>query len=229
MVKLNEPLEDDENPCYCPDLPAAVYLDALRSRLDGLAFSEEDLDNPSFASLLYKSAEEEGLLHLGLVGTDIYEDEDEDSSLGSLHHVPEALKHEDFLDGSLIALIKYPSVKDGHGPPGMSMKRKWQMVSDSFSDLQGPVKRERSLQIVNQSSFDVSDKVEQLVFPSKNATSEEDALGEQDDTLVDISVRLQSLEGSLGPLLATVLNSYVQTGEKMNCMVLILAKRFRAT
>ncbi|KZT27209.1 hypothetical protein NEOLEDRAFT_163483 [Neolentinus lepideus HHB14362 ss-1] len=162
-----------------------------------------------------------------MVGVGVYEDS-YSSSLGSVRHALEGLKGNDFLDGSLVALNKYPSVKDGPGFPGRPAKRKRQIVCDTFSDLQGPMKRERSLQIVNQSSFDVSDKVEELVFSSRNGTSEEEVLCNQDDTLVDTSAKLQSLEGSPSSSLVMVSDLYAEMVEKMNCTVLTLARSLLA-
>ena len=70
------PIVDDENPCYCPSIPAASFLQSLREKVSkdplvkpipqALSKNPEDEDYPcpSFAHVLDQSIGEDDLLEL---------------------------------------------------------------------------------------------------------------------------------------------------------------------
>lgn len=159
IPKYSTPIVDDQNPCYCPDLPAASFLESLRQKTTSepafrqfqqhgdsldLLHAADDYEPlcPSFEKLLDQSISEDDLLRL-VYRRPTPPSPEEDSSLGSIYSVP--ARHAQYLRSA------------PRNEPSMTF-------SDSFSDLQGPLKHERSILAVNEGSFELSAKAERIQY-----------------------------------------------------------------
>ncbi|KAF9818789.1 hypothetical protein IEO21_02569 [Rhodonia placenta] len=155
-----QPIVDDQNPFYCPAITAVAFLESLRHQLRDApppySRSPEGHDI-SFAERLDQSVDEKDLYRL----------------LFRFHpHQSHDLDHNSSVDSSLSAPayghstpVPVPqSVASPAGPVKVRAKRKRSRSCDTFSGLLAPPKRERSLQSVNDSSFELSAKAERLRY-----------------------------------------------------------------
>ena len=149
------PIVDEENPFYCPSLPAQSFLASLRERL---SVSQQDAHPQDlhgdaqdigaftpFEKVLDQSMSEDDVLNLVYRCPTLVRpspEPEEDSSLDSIRSIPRHMR-----DNSTRRELKPPSI-----------------VSDTFSDLQGPVRHELSLQTVNEGSFQLSGKADRIQF-----------------------------------------------------------------
>ena len=207
IPRYSIPIVDEQNPCYCPGLPAASFLESLRQKaLSEAAFRQlqpepqrslldvpllaDGYENPcaSFEKLLDQSISEDDLLELVYRRPTLPQPSpEEDSSLDSIYSVPARHAH-----SSRLSPRKEPSVA----------------CSDSFSDLQGPVKRERSFLAVNEGSFELSAKADRIQYFPTNYKSGFTSVDNNrrhrtysphedwDTHLQDLNRRIRHLEGT---------------------------------
>lgn len=208
-----EPTIDDDNPFYCPSIPAFSFLESVRQKvyLEANTHRQKyartpDLDHdvdqllfPSFDRILDRSLDEEDLLQLHYVPRNAsrfsarLRHDSTSSSLGTdhLHSMPSWRNK----DGSL---EHHPS----HAPARRSSKPIRIRTSDSFSEFRGPFKRQRSSMTVNEGSFELSAKAERLhFFPTRAAFSPYDLQAiSQDRKLAsaELANKVRVLEGIYG-------------------------------
>ncbi|KAI0346251.1 hypothetical protein BDW22DRAFT_1417564 [Trametopsis cervina] len=168
-VHMDE-LEEDNNPFYCPSMPASLFLQNLRKqvRRGDPDAQENSLDNtpdltdssnedifPSFTKILDQSMGEEDLLEL--------------------HYRPDFLRRTAAnSDKDTSSLLSDPSVYRQQGPALLLDPRSRHtleqhvsgspVVSLTFSDFAVSPKRERSVIDVNEGSFELSAKADKLHF-----------------------------------------------------------------
>lgn len=176
MPSYSFPSIDTKNPLYCPSVPAAVYIDSLRRRLDrnrsrskrnsksrhkehflrsfarildnALLSGDSDDENPNIFPR-HKS-----LLELS---------PDDENTLGFEYAKP-AWEQDDMDDSSdnpdnpWISMRGQPIPKIPPGLPNLKRKR------TTFSDIYGPAKHAKSFQSIHESSFDISVKHEKLQY-----------------------------------------------------------------
>lgn len=156
MKGYDTPLVDDQNPLYCPSIPAVSFLESIRQQLhepstanvthtSNRSPSSDDYMLPSFARLLDKSVTADDLLEL-LYHPPGLKFEDSDSSTSS--------ELNDNTEGSMVLAGLDAPVKqaDSFGLP------------ETFSDIKGPVKREMSQASMNEGSFELSAKADRLLY-----------------------------------------------------------------
>lgn len=166
---------DDENPFYCPSMPAVTFLQTIRRKLkiknvsnaskktlpSFLQILDQSVDNEDIYSLLYPSTPAKDLLHT----SSDYSPEPDDVSVlfnrtsgrkydNSGPAVPPGLDFHQPLPGE--------SKADSHGICGIKRRRADSL--DSFSDILGPTKHARSSLTVNESSFELSGKADRIHF-----------------------------------------------------------------
>ncbi|KAF9474752.1 hypothetical protein BDN70DRAFT_924400 [Pholiota conissans] len=172
MILHNAPLIDDENPCYCPTIPAAVYLKSLRCKTRNVAKPSRHLPgfSPSFTHVLGRAFHDNDMQGLeNVMGSDWILDGYFTSGQGwfsspisALEDLPpysptESAKLHTKAPGLDIAKELDPvpiSLARSH-----SLKRK-----SSSSDLRAPPKYARSVQSVHDSSFDIELRRERLHY-----------------------------------------------------------------
>lgn len=170
MKDYDIPLVDEENPLYCPSLPAVSFLESIRRQLhENRGTSRENTPElspdhedhyllPSFTRLLDKSLTEDDLLELrynpGQPKT-LLGDDSGDTSVGSI--LQSAMFRGFGSSASYVA-----SVSDSVS--------KQDECSTSFSDLLGPAKRERSLLSVNENSFELSGKADRIQYFARGSS-----------------------------------------------------------
>ncbi|KAF8202144.1 hypothetical protein BJ912DRAFT_943889 [Pholiota molesta] len=172
MQAYNNPLVDDKNPCYCPTIPAAVYLKSLRCKTRNVEKTSNlhPSLSPYFTSLLGQSVHD-----------------------SDVHDVEDAMGSDWILDGYFTSgrgwfssplsaqddLPPYSPTESAKLHPkssGMEIQKDFTTVAiaqvrghvlkrkASFSDLKAPPKYARSAQSANDSSFDVELRREQLRY-----------------------------------------------------------------
>ena len=168
MVKKYQiPVIDEHNPFYCPNVSPNSYLATLHQSLSKSNVSEDSLSLYSFARILDQK----------------FFDIDEEDSLPYYHQDPRFATALSRKPGSPLPAFSPLSWETRHlpfYPPGLTpstqeqfsfplkvlpvhaLKRKRSVSSDTFSDLEGPTKRERSSESIHDSSFDVSVKAERI-------------------------------------------------------------------
>jgi hypothetical protein len=161
MKNYDIPLVDDENPLYCPTIPAVSFLATIRQQLHGSSgLKYDDLAPtpelspdapsdecllPSFPRLLDKSVTDDDLLELlynpqrSEIQNLLDQDDADTSSVlnlaGSVHNAVERMvKKEESLG-----------------------------FQQTFSDLDGPLRREKSILSVNEGSFELSGKADRIL------------------------------------------------------------------
>lgn len=140
------PLIDEQNPFYCPTVPAISYLDSLRQLHAQENFMTATQDSGLFYSFAHIIDQQNRLA--------IHSDDD-DSSPGT-HPIP-AWEKEGLSD-----------LSDRRPPVQLrSVKRKLSF-SSSFSDIKQPAKYARSFQSVHDSSFELSVKAQRLFYFDSN-------------------------------------------------------------
>lgn len=160
MKEHDHPVVDDQNPLYCPAVPAVSFLETIRRQLHGTGSdnethplgvsprSDEHL-LPSFTQLLDKSVTADDLLEL------LYNPAGaEEPSNDSDSNIFQDQTYRDDSDGSAIL----------SGLNTASQKKSSSGAPETFSDLKGPVKREMSLLSVNEGSFELSAKAERILY-----------------------------------------------------------------
>ncbi|KZT02534.1 uncharacterized protein LAESUDRAFT_738637 [Laetiporus sulphureus 93-53] len=151
------PIIDEQNPLYCPNIDAAAFLESLRQhiRSDPPPYSrlpEEHI--PSFAERLDQSLDESDIYRL------LYRALPHVSKLSSNSSVSSSIRHWE----QETPLPRAGRDQYARSPPGVKVKRKRSESMETFSDLLAPPKRERSLQSVNDKSFEVSGKADRLCY-----------------------------------------------------------------
>lgn len=161
MKDYDIPLVDDENPLYCPALPAVSFLEAIRQQLHGSPGPKasdptttpelcpdtpsDDYLLPSFARLLDKSVTDDDLLEL------LYNPE--------RTGIQDLLDQDDENASSVLDLARTVH----NGAERMVKKEASPGLQQTFSDLDGPVKREKSVLSVNDGSFELSGKADRIL------------------------------------------------------------------
>ena len=198
MHQYPAPIEDDQNPCYCPSISAVSYLQSLRRPLSQknanamtktkpktryskssrfarmLSQAHRDISPsdpqsllPSFAELLNESMNEEDLsmlqaaVDLSTVSTMTRHERDYSAGT-SAYFPPSSEQHAAGRAVYSVSSAHTRSRTSQHRPTGQN--RSSSHPSSTFSDLQGPVKRERSSISVNENSFELSAKADRLNF-----------------------------------------------------------------
>lgn len=172
MQAYDNPLVDDKNPCYCPTIPAAVYLKSLRCKTRNVekTSSLHPSLSPYFTSLLGQSVHD-----------------------SDVHDVEDAMGSDWILDGYFTSgrgwfssplsaqddLPPYSPTESAKLHPkssGLEIQKEFTIVAipqarghglkrkGSFSDLKAPPKYARSAQSAPDSSFDVELRREQLRY-----------------------------------------------------------------
>lgn len=206
LTKYSTPIIDEQNPFYCPSVPAASFLQSLRQKVSleshsrhtlGYSQGQDEFSTPSFAKLLDQSISEEDLLDLmyrrpTLPGSPL----DEDSSLDSIYPVSHRL---------------------GYRQPGSDVdreRREPSVASESFSDLQGPMIHERSFLAVNDGSFELSAKADRIqYFPKMIGFTPSDPTRRNYGAIAvdsDRDVHVQNLSGKIRVLEGTLFQTFVQ-------------------
>ncbi|PCH42550.1 hypothetical protein WOLCODRAFT_72130 [Wolfiporia cocos MD-104 SS10] len=150
------PIIDEQNPFYCPTSTAVVFIEALRSQIHGAPppYTRSPTDFPSFAERLEQSINEDDvyqLLYRSLPAVN----SSEVSALHSSFSVPA------YDQSTPTRAVRRLPAGD---PPGVKAKRKKSESLESFSDLMGPPRNERSFQSVNDQSFELSGKVDKIRY-----------------------------------------------------------------
>ena len=187
MADLNFVSADDEqNPFYCPSLPATVFLDIVRDQVrrrdsvprlqtrkllntPELTHSFDEDSFPSFAKILDESLCEEDLLEIHYRPDRLRDSVNDDSSLLSLSSMPWKKQQPTpfFASGD-----SKDNLSGSAGP-----RKDSSPISFTFSDFAAPARRERSVIDVNESSFELSAKAEKLRFYKNKLSDSPDGLG----------------------------------------------------
>ena len=195
------PLVDDQNPCYCPEISSRTYMALLHTSLSNSEvppdISSKVVFN-SFAKVLgqhfHEIQEEEEYLYYTKYQHLIARRSGK--TLSPPAYSPPSWQHSPAYPPGLIP----PSHSRSYAVP---LKRK-RSSSGLFSDLRGPEKRGRSLEFVQDSSFDISRKADKLDLelsggsimngPSqaKSNIDPKSSVGERER---DPLTRIRSLEG----------------------------------
>ncbi|KAK7678594.1 hypothetical protein QCA50_018466 [Cerrena zonata] len=205
---------DDENPFYCPSIPALSFLETVRqkiyieasthrqksARTPDPAYDVDQLLFPSFHNMLDRSLDEEDLLQLHYLPR-------------NASNLPTRLRHDSSSSSlgtdHLHSGPSWRNTADRHGNRPLrhetarrSSKPVHIRTSDSFSEFQGPFRRQRSSMSVNEGSFELSAKAARLhFFPTRVAFSPYDLQATSQDHLTD---RVRLLEDELyGPQIGT--------------------------
>lgn len=144
-MRYQEPVVDDMNPFYCPALDAAAFLRDLRHQLhSGISVHIPSDCLPSFAECLDRSLDEAELQEL------------------SYRAIPQPVCSPDVSDITFSAFFcnqSTPVPRRGWevAPPApeVKAKRKRPMSQETFSDMLASPKKEKSIQIINESSLRV--------------------------------------------------------------------------
>ena len=153
-MRYQEPVVDDLNPFYCPALDAVAFLQDLRHQLHSGTPAHIPSDClPSFAECLDRSLDEVELQEL------------------SRKAIPQIVHSPDVSDLTFSTFFCNQSTPVPHrgwqaAPPVPVMKarRKRPMSPETFSDMLAPPKKEKSIQSINESSFELSAKAEKLRY-----------------------------------------------------------------
>ncbi|GBE90107.1 hypothetical protein SCP_1801310 [Sparassis crispa] len=201
-MHFNEPVIDDQNPFYCPTVTAISYLETLRrelhapSRYTTTAIHEKL--HPSFSKRLEQSMDEDDLLDLLYQPIPAARDSPDISSLLSNSLQNPTLNWE---RRTPAPTSDQYDLRQDH--PELRMKRKRSHSVETFSDMVGPPKHERSFQSVNDDSFYLSAKAQRICyFPdTKGASSpRHDGLAMEGD----VEGKIRALEDELyGPHIGT--------------------------
>ncbi|KAJ6578053.1 hypothetical protein B0H19DRAFT_574732 [Mycena capillaripes] len=150
MLTYSLPTVDEKNPLYCPAITASSYLSSLRRQNRRRKSSRSENRPPndrvlfSFARVLDKALQEGDNEPLGTLL------QSEDDSVAT-----------SFTLGNLSTTFEHrTTVKKVTSRPPLKRKRS----RTSFSDLEGPSKHARSIQSVQESSFEISVRRERLQF-----------------------------------------------------------------
>jgi hypothetical protein len=153
------PIVDDNNPLYCPAIPAALYLKSLRGRFNKSGWSHRRPDLfQSFARTLERSTRTEDSDDDDTIGSDWilgnYYASGHKQSLVRRQHLEDFVSGEldqDSIQGNYLASPKRFR--------SFSLKRKL-----CFSDLGAPPKYARSQPSFHNSSFDIEVQHEKLEY-----------------------------------------------------------------
>ena len=163
-----KPIVDDNNPLYCPAIPAALYLKSLRGRFNKSGWSHRRPNLvQSFARTLEQSTRTE-------------DSDDDDDTIGSdwilgNYYVPgrkQSLVRRQHLEDFLTGELDHDSIQENYylaspkRSQGSSLKRKL-----CFSDLGAPPKYARSQPSFHDSSFDIEVQHEKLEYFSNTMES----------------------------------------------------------
>lgn len=198
MHQYPAPIEDDQNPCYCPSISAVSYLQSLRRPLSqknanavanakpktryskssrfarmlsqahrNISPSDPQSLLPSFAELLNESMNEEDLSMLQpavvlSTSSTLMRHERDYSASTSAYFLPSSAQHTAGRAAYPVSSAETRSKTSRHRLTGQN--RAGSRASSTFSDLQGPVKHERSSVSVNENSFELSAKADRLNF-----------------------------------------------------------------
>ncbi len=168
MSGYDDPKVDVENPFYCPSVPAVHYLQSIRKQArsetrhkhpnknDNLSRTPGDQILQSFESVLDRSLDEQDLAEL-LFAYNPPSDPSgtSSSSSGSLDTLSFWNQKSSF-ESSLLHLDRRPN-------PDRS-RHLTSNVPSGFSDLRGSSKRGKSLESVNDGSFELSAKADRLHY-----------------------------------------------------------------
>lgn len=168
MKEHDLPVVDDQNPLYCPAIPAVSFLNTIRKQLHGTGFSPEDEKNalklspgsdehllPSFTQLLDKSVTADDLLEL------LYNPAGAEK-LSSDSDPIEAQDQTCISDQNNFAILS--------GLDTASRNENSSAAPETFSDLEGPGKREMSLLSVNEGSFELSAKADRILYFARGSS-----------------------------------------------------------
>jgi hypothetical protein len=171
MAQYQIPLIDESNPFYCPSVSPNSYLATLHKSLSKSDVFKANISLYSFARILDQK----------LFGVD-----EECYSPNDYQHRRFTDTRSRKSTGSSASSLPSPPSWEGHHnpayPPGLSvsknnrhalialehpasahaLKRKRSTSFNTFSDLEGPTKRERSSESIHDSSFELSGKAERL-------------------------------------------------------------------
>lgn len=164
-MSYQNPVIDKHNPLYCPDVSPTSYLATLRELLSMPQILRSDDAFFSFAR---------NLDHSFLDDKESYQDQDvsrvhkahvfrvqKSSSPDPLPPYSPPIWERRFLPPYMPN--DKPHNITGRVNPAMKRKRSLNSVT-TFSDLEGPTKRERSSDSIHDSSFDISKKGEKLLL-----------------------------------------------------------------
>lgn len=158
-MSYKNPIIDQHNPLYCPNVSPTTYLATLRQSLSKPSVLHNDDSLFSFARNLDYSFTDE----------DSYHDEDVCRVHGNTiknSSSPDALPPYSPPRWERRFLPPYmPNERQKYTKPNPVIKRKRSSNSvTTFSDMEAPTKRERSSESIHDSSFDLSKEGERLFF-----------------------------------------------------------------
>ncbi|KAL6301507.1 hypothetical protein BKA93DRAFT_919725 [Sparassis latifolia] len=170
-MHFNEPVIDDQNPFYCPTVTAISYLETLRHELHAhpsrYTTAIHEKLRPSFSKRLEQSMDEDDLLDLLYQPIRAARDSPDMSSLLSNSLKNPTLNWE---RGTPAPTSDQHDLRQDH--PELRVKRKRSHSAETFSDMVGPPKHERSFQSVNDDSFYLSAKAHRICyFPDTKGAS----------------------------------------------------------
>lgn len=180
-------VSDDHNPFYCPDQGSTAFIQTLRHRFSSNASHEHELRASFTRSLLYKSDSND---YENLCPH--YDPDYSTTDTTSMH------SHWDRSEEYISSPGGFTSVITDRCS---SNKRK--RCAETFSDLEGPIKRERSEDYVNYDSFELSGKADKIRYsypeipfpfsPPHLALASMNLARDDTDSLVE---RITDLEGT---------------------------------
>jgi hypothetical protein len=170
------PLVDEQNPFYCPAVPASSYILSVQHHLRYDAPRQKH--SHSFAQYLERAIEEETR----------YSD----------FAPSEPAFHGSMLPGSNRNPFSDFSPRGARSSFAHVLKRKRSGSSNTFSDIRGPERYTKSLQSVHDSSFDLSIQAEQLHYSSSAYSHRgpvEPPVEFLEPTVESLSLKIRALEG----------------------------------
>ena len=162
------PVVDDQNPLYCPAVPAVSFLKTIRKQLHGTGSGSDDEIKPaklspcsddhllpSFTQLLDKSVTADDLLELlyNPAGAEKLSNDSDPTG-------PQDQTYNN--DQSHSAILS--------GLDTVSRNENSSAAPETFSDLEGPGKREMSLLSVNEGSFELSAKADRILYFARGSS-----------------------------------------------------------
>lgn len=174
MAHYQIPLIDESNPFYCPNVSPKSYLATLHKSLSRSDVFKASISLYSFARILdqtFSDVDEE----LECYSPNDYHDhryaDTRSPKSGSVSSLPaysppswERHRMPVYPPGLVSRNNRHVSVSLNPASPNSThvLKRKRSTSSNTFSDLEGPTKRERSFESAHSGSFDLSGKAERL-------------------------------------------------------------------